>query len=99
MVRERLRSDDIDRYRLKKAETDREKIQALEDAIEKAVDRAQMNYLWISLFVVVTLFIFLQTLKAAGFEPIPPYTLKWCIVVATVVIVLPYQLRRLKGFI
>jgi hypothetical protein len=98
MVRERLRSDDIDRYRLKKAETDREKIQALEDAIEKAVDRAQMNYLWISLFVAVTLFIFLQTLKAAGFEPIPPYTLKWCIVVATVVIVLPYQLRRLKGF-
>lgn len=98
MVRERLRSDDIDRYRLKKAETDREKIQALEDAIEKAVDRAQMNYLWISLFVAVTLFIFLQTLKAAGFEPIPSYTLKWCIVVATVVIVLPYQLRRLKGF-
>ena len=98
MERERLRSDEIDRYRLKKAESDREKIKALEEALEKAVERSQMNYLWISLFVAVTLFIALQSFKAMGFEPIPSYTLKWCIVTATIVIVLPYQLRRFKGF-
>ena len=37
--------DELDIYRLKKAETDRERVQVLEEAVAKAVEKAQMNYL------------------------------------------------------
>jgi uncharacterized integral membrane protein len=88
--------DELDLYRLKKAETDRERVQVMEEAVAKAVEKAQMNYLLICLMVAVSMVVLLQSLAMMDLNPVPVASFKWCILVATILIVLPWQLRRIK---
>lgn len=90
------KADELDAYRLKKAETDRERVQVLEEAVAKAVEKAQMNYLLICLMVAVSMLVLLQSLAMMDLNPVPVASFKWCILVATILIVLPWQLRRIK---
>ena len=90
------KADELDAYRLKKAETDRERVQVMEEAVAKAVEKAQMNYLLICLMVVVSMVVLLQSLAMMDINPVPVASFKWCILVATILIVLPWQLRRIK---
>jgi hypothetical protein len=90
------KADELDAYRLKKAETDRERVQVMEEAVAKAVEKAQMNYLLICLMVAVSLVVLLQSLAMMNLNPVPMSAFKWCILVATILIVLPWQLRRIK---
>lgn len=92
----RYQPDDIDLYRIKSAESDQDKISALEDAINKAVDKAQMNYLWVSLSVAVALLMLYQSFSALGQNPIPSEVFRWCIIVMTILVVLPWQLRKMR---
>ena len=91
-----FKADELDAYRLKKAETDRERVQVLEEAVAKAVEKAQMNYLLICLMVAVSMLVLLQSLAMMDLNPVPVASFKWCILVATILIVLPWQLRRIK---
>jgi hypothetical protein len=88
--------DELDLYRLKKAETDRERVQVMEEAVAKAVEKAQMNYLLICLMVAVSMVVLLQSLAMMDLNPVPVASFKWCILIATILIVLPWQLRRIK---
>lgn len=97
MFRKRNLADDIDRYRIKSAQNDQERLEALEAAIGKAVDRAQMNYFWITLSVAVLLVTTAQALKTAGLEGIPEAGFKWSLVTMTLLVVLPWQLRKLRA--
>ena len=90
------KADELDAYRLKKAETDRERVQVMEEAVAKAVEKAQMNYLLICLMVAVSIVVLLQSLAMMDLNPVPVASFKWCILVATILIVLPWQLRRIK---
>ena len=90
------KADELDAYRLKKAETDRERVQVMEQAVAKAVEKAQMNYLLICLMVAVSMVVLLQSLAMMDLNPVPVASFKWCILVATILIVLPWQLRRIK---
>ena len=90
------KADKLDAYRLKKAETDRERVQVMEEAVAKAVEKAQMNYLLICLMVAVSMVVLLQSLAMMDLNPMPVASFKWCILVATILIVLPWQLRRIK---
>ena len=90
------KADELDAYRLKKAETDRERVQVMEQAVAKAVEKAQMNYLLICLMVAVSMVVLLQSLAMMDLNPMPVASFKWCILVATILIVLPWQLRRIK---
>ena len=90
------KADELDAYRLKKAETDRERVQVMEEAVAKAVEKAQMNYLLICLMVAVSMVVLLQSLAMMDINPVPVASFKWCILVATILIVLPWQLRRIK---
>ena len=90
------KADELDAYRLKKAETDRERVQVMEQAVAKAVEKAQMNYLLICLMVAVSMLVLLQSLAMMDLNPVPVASFKWCILVATILIVLPWQLRRIK---
>lgn len=90
------KADELDAYRLKKAETDRERVQVMEEAVAKAVEKAQMNYLLICLMVAVSMVVLLQSLAMMDLNPMPVASFKWCILVATILIVLPWQLRRIK---
>jgi len=42
-----FKADDLDVYRLKTATNDRERVQVMREAVAKAVERAQINYLYI----------------------------------------------------
>jgi hypothetical protein len=97
MLPQKPLSDDIDRYRLKSAETEAEKLKVLEEALQKAVERARMNYLWITLSVAVFLMMLVQTLKTTGIEIIPEVGFKWSLVTMTILIVLPWQLRKIRA--
>ena len=88
--------DELDNYRLKKAETDRERVQVLEEAVAKAVEKAQMNYLLVCLMVAVSMVALLQSLAIMELDPVPVTSYKWCILVMTILIVLPWQLRRVR---
>lgn len=88
--------DELDNYRLKKAETDRERVQVLEEAVAKAVEKAQMNYLLVCLMVAVSMVALLQSLAIMELDPVPVASYKWCILVMTILIVLPWQLRRVR---
>lgn len=88
--------DELDNYRLKKAETDRERVQVLEEAVAKAVEKAQMNYLLVCLMVAVSMVALLQSLAIMELDPVPVNSYKWCILVMTILIVLPWQLRRVR---
>ena len=90
------KADKLDAYRLKKAETDRERVQVMEEAVAKAVEKAQMNYLLICLMVAVSMVVLLQSLAMMDINPVPVASFKWCILVSTILIVLPWQLRRIK---
>ena len=90
------KADELVAYRLKKAETDRERVQVMEEAVAKAVEKAQMNYLLICLMVAVSMVVLLQSLAMVDINPVPVASFKWCILVATILIVLPWQLRRIK---
>ena len=90
------KAEELDAYRLKKAETDRERVQVMEEAVAKAVEKAQMNYLLICLMVAVSMVVLLQSLAMMDLNPMPVASFKWCILVATILIVLPWQLRRIK---
>ena len=90
------KADELDAYRLKKAETDRERVQVMEQAVAKAVEKAQMNYLLICLMVAVSMVVLLQSLAMMDINPVPVASFKWCILVSTILIVLPWQLRRIK---
>ena len=90
------KADELDACRLKKAETDRERVQVMEEAVAKAVEKAQMNYLLICLMVAVSMVVLLQSLAMMDLSPMPVASFKWCILVATILIVLPWQLRRIK---
>lgn len=90
------KADELDAYRLKKAETDRERVQVMEEAVAKAVEKAQMNYLLICLMVAVSMVVLLQSLAMMDLNPMPVASFKWCILVSTILIVLPWQLRRIK---
>ncbi len=92
----RYQPDELDLYRIKAADSDQDKISALEDAINKAVDKAQMNYLWVTLSVAVALLMLYQSLSAMDQNPIPAEVFRWCIIVMTILIVLPWQLRRMR---
>jgi hypothetical protein len=90
------RADKLDAFRLKSAQTEQERLQVLEDAVHKAVERAQMNYLLITLMVTVTLIVLLQSLSVVEANPVPESAYKWCILSVVLVIVLPWQLRRIR---
>jgi len=90
------KADQLDAFRLKKAETDRERLQVMEEAVAKAVEKAQMNYLLVCLMVAVSMVVLLQSLAMMELNPVPAASFKWCILVATILIVLPWQLRRIK---
>lgn len=97
MKRIRYISDEIDRYRIKSAESEAERIEALESALEKAVEKARMNYLWITLSIAVFLVTLVQTSKTAGFSWISDEGFRWALAAMTVLIVLPWQLRKLRA--
>jgi hypothetical protein len=98
MLNPKSLSDEMDRYRIKSAETEAERLKVLEEALEKAVERARMTYLWITLSVAVLMITLVQTLKSAGFDLIPELGLKWSLVTMTILIVLPWQLRKIRAF-
>lgn len=97
MQKQRPLSDEIDRYRIKSAESEKEKLKVLEEALEKAVERARMTYFWITLSVAVFLLTLVQTLKTVGIFVIPELGFKWSLVTMTILIVLPWQLRKLRA--
>ncbi|HAZ41648.1 MAG TPA: hypothetical protein DCY52_05185 [Methylococcaceae bacterium] len=97
MQKQRPLSDEIDRYRIKSAETEKEKLKVLEEALEKAVERARMTYFWITLSVAVFMLTLVQTLKTVGVFAIPEIGFKWSLVTMTLLIVLPWQLRKLRA--
>ena len=97
MQKPRPISDEIDRYRIKSAETEQEKLKVLEEALEKAMERARMTYFWLTLSVAVFLITLVQTLKTAGIQVIPELGFKWSLVTMTILIVLPWQLRKLRA--
>lgn len=97
MQKQRPLSDEIDRYRIKIAESEKEKLKVLEEALEKAVDRARMNYLWITLSVAVFSITLVQTFKTVGIFSIPESGFKWSLVTMTILIVLPWQLRKFRA--
>lgn len=97
MQKQRPISDEIDRYRIKSAETEKEKLKVLEEALEKAIERARMTYFWITLSVAVFLVTLVQTLKSVGINVIPEAGYKWSLVTMTILIVLPWQLRKLRA--
>jgi len=97
MQKQRPISDEIDRYRIKSAETEKEKLKVLEEALEKAVEKARMIYFWITLSVAVFMLTFVQTLKTVGVFTIPEVGFKWSLVTMTILIVLPWQLRKLRA--
>ena len=90
-------ADEIDRYRIKCADTETERLKVLEEALEKAVEKARMNYFWITLSVAVLLVTLNQTLKSAGFDIVPDLGFKWSLVTMTILIVLPWQLRKIRA--
>lgn len=90
------KADNLDAFRLKKAETDRERVQIMEEAIARAVEKAQMNYLLIALMVAVSLVVLLQSLAILEINPVPAVSYKWCVLVMTILIVLPWQLRKIR---
>ncbi len=90
-------SDEIDRYRIKSAETEKEKLKVLEEALEKAVEKARMTYFWITLSVAVFMLTFVQTLKTVGIFTLPEVGFKWSLVTMTILIVLPWQLRKFRA--
>ncbi len=92
----RYQPDEVDLFRIKSAEHDQDKIRALEDAINKAVDKAHMNYFWVTLSVAVALLMLYQSLSTLGQSPITPEIFRWCIIVMTILVVLPWQLRRMR---
>jgi hypothetical protein len=97
MQKQRPLSDEIDRYRIKSAESEKEKLKVLEEALEKAVERARMTYFWITLSVAVFLLTLVQTFKTVGIFVIPEIGFKWSLVTMTILIVLPWQLRKLRA--
>lgn len=97
MQKQRPISDEIDRYRIKSAETEKEKLKVLEEALEKAVERARMTYFWITLSVAVFMLTLIQTFKTVGVFVIPEVGFKWSLVTMTILIVLPWQLRKLRA--
>lgn len=88
--------DELDAYRLKCAETDQERLLILEDAINKAVFRAHMNYVMTSLIVAVLMVAMVHALSVYKINPVPSYAYPWCVLVMAVLIVLPWQLRRFR---
>lgn len=90
-------SDEIDRYRIKSADSEAERLKVLEEALQKAVERARMSYLWITLSVAVFLVTLVQTLKTAGIQLIPDEGIRWSMVAMTILIVLPWQLRKIRA--
>lgn len=92
----RYQPDELDVFRIKSATSDQDKIRILEEAISKAVDKAQMNYLWVTLSVAVALLMLYQAGSSMGQALMPPEILRWCIIVMTILVVLPWQLRRMR---
>ena len=93
------KSDPLDLYRLKMADTEKERIEAMEAAIEKAVERAQINYLLMSLVVAVLMVVLVQSLTIMDINPLPAESYKWCILVMVLLVVLPWQLRNIRALI
>jgi hypothetical protein len=92
----RYPADKLDAFRLKAAETEQERLQVMEEAIAKAIDKSQMNYLLITLMVAVTLIMLLQSLSILEANPVPVTAYPWCIAAMTLLIALPWQLRKLR---
>jgi hypothetical protein len=93
-----FKADDLDVYRLKTAATDRERVQVMQEAVAKAVERAQINYLLFSVTIAVLLVVLVQSLTIMEINPVPVDAYKWCVLVMVGLVVLPWQLRRLRVF-
>jgi len=89
-----FKADDLDVYRLKTATTDRERVQVMQEAVAKAVERAQI----FSVTVAVLLVVLVQSLTIMEINPVPVDAYKWCVLVMVGLVVLPWQLRRLRVF-
>lgn len=96
MKQPRYLSDEIDRYRIKSAESEADRVKVLEGALEKAMERARMSYLWITLSIAVFLVTMVQASRSAGFEWVSDEGFRWSLATMTVLIVLPWQLRKLR---
>ncbi len=88
--------DPLDAFRLKKAETDQERLEVMEDAIAKAVEKARINYLLVTLSVAVTLILVGHYLAVMEIYTVPTIVYEWCILVMTVLMLLPWQLRKIR---
>ena len=93
-----FKADDLDVYRLKSAASDRERVLIMQEAVAKAVERAQINYLLLSVTVAVLLVVLVQSLTVMEINPVPVEAYKWCVLVMAVLVVLPWQLRRWRVF-
>lgn len=88
--------DELDAYRLKSAETEQERLRILEDAIHKAVYRTRINYGMTTLIVAVLMIAMVHALSVYGINPVPSQVYPWCILVMTVLVVLPWQLKSFR---
>lgn len=93
-----FKADDLDVYRLKTAATDLERVQIMQEAVAKAVERAQINYLLFSVTIAVLLVVLVQSLTIMEINPVPVHAYKWCVLVMVGLVVLPWQLRGLRVF-
>ena len=87
----------VDIFKIKSAESERERVSALEEAVEKAVNKAQINYLIVTLGVSVFLIITLQSLTVMNVIVIPVEVFLWIVSTMTIMLILPWQLRRFKA--
>ncbi len=86
----------MDAFRLKKAETDQARLEVMEDAITKAVEKARINYLLVTLSVAVALVLIGHYLAVMEIYTVPTIVYEWCILVMTVLMLLPWQLRKVR---
>jgi len=87
----------LDIFKIKSAESERERVSALEEAVEKAVNKAQINYLIVTLGVSVFLIITLHSLTVMNVIVIPVEVFLWIVSTMTIMLILPWQLRRFKA--
>ena len=92
-----IKPDPLDIFKIKSAESERERVSALEEAVEKAVNKAQINYLIVTLGVSVFLIITLQSLTVMNVIVIPVEVFLWIVSTMTIMLILPWQLRRFKA--
>ena len=91
-----FKADNLDVYRLKAAQTEGERVRVMDEAIAKAVEKAQINYLLQGVTLAVLLVALVQSLTIMGISPVPVAAYPSCVLVMTIMVVLPWQSRRLR---